>query len=191
MEPRDIAALSEEEIRQHNPLLVQAIENKTKTPLETKVTEMEGSTATLQTQADTLDEVRKKLGLDEKANVIESVEELMDKVTTVSKQAVTDFINDTIKTKVKDEKGQKLVMRLIGEMTEFHDKPLSDETKKEIESKLKEKFEKDDDVKAVISEMSGNSRPATGGTHMGGRSSVESERQERSTGRLTTRKRKF
>jgi hypothetical protein len=126
-----------------------------------------------------------------RTDVIVSVQELLDKVTTASKSAVQDFIQDTIKTKVKDEKGQRLVMRLIGEMKEFHTQPLTAETKKEIETKINEKVEKDDDVKAVISEMNGTRRPETGGTHMGGRSSTTNERQERSTGRITVRKRKL
>jgi hypothetical protein len=191
VEPRDIAALSEEELRLHNPLLVQSIETKTKNPLETKISEMETTVGEIKPQVETVAEIRKKLGLDDNADVIVSVQELLDKVTTASKSAVQDFIQDTIKTKVKDEKGQRLVMRLIGEMKEFHTQPLTAETKKEIETKINEKVEKDDDVKAVISEMNGTRRPETGGTHMGGRSSTTNERQERSTGRITVRKRKL
>ena len=63
LKPEEIAALSENELRAYNPTLVVAIETAVKTPLETKVSEMEADAAAVKPTMDLIPEFRRILGL--------------------------------------------------------------------------------------------------------------------------------
>jgi hypothetical protein len=200
VEPKEIAALSEEELRANNPLLVKAIEDKAKEPLTTKIGEMTTAVEAAEPEIDILKTVREKLGLKEDENPIESLATMLEEIEEAGKTKVKDFISEHLKGKVKSDKGQRLLKRMIGEQvsnieTEYADKDLDDKTKKEITEKLDEFIEDDEDIQAVIGEMTYERKPRSGegGRSMGGRSSRSREsegRQSRSGGvKFTSTKR--
>jgi hypothetical protein len=173
VEPKDIAALTEDELRQHNGLLVKEIENKVKTPLQDTVAEQTEKLQKAEKEQTLLNSIREKLGLDENADILENLSSILDKVEGAVKTEVRNFIKDVVGKKVKTEQGQKLVLRMVGEMEVKpevnQDGTLSDKTKNEIETKLNETFDKDEDVKAIVSEQVTLKEGAGGGAGLGGK----------------------
>ena len=204
MEPREIAALSPAEVREHAPLVFKAIQDEGKTDLETKVGEQATAIATLEPQAEIATKVRELLHLTEGENVIEKLTTLMESIEEGAKTEIKDFVNALIEKKVKTTRGKAIVNRLLGEMHTEYEGPLTAELKTKIESDFDAKVEEDDDVKALVGEMAGWDEGKTngktnGGASLGGRTKSGDERGRedfgndetvvRKTGRLTVRKR--
>lgn len=171
VEPKDIAALKEAELREHNPLLVESIENKAAEPLQTKVTEQTAAIDAAKPEHDLLVSIREKLGLDEDADVLENLSAIVDRVDGAVRTEVRNFIKEKVADKVKSESGQKLVLRMIGEMSDVkaetgEDGKLDKETQTIIENRLTKAFEEDEDVKAIVTEQI-STAPA-GGRGLGG-----------------------
>lgn len=169
---KDIAALTEEELRAHNPLLVNKIETDAKGNLETKVAEQETALKGAEDKDTLLQSIRQKLGLDESADVLENLTAIMDRVEGAVRTEVRTFIKEKVADKVKNERGQQLVLRMVGEMQDVTPAvddtgKLTDATKKAIEDKLNDTFENDEDVKAIVSEQIVT--VSSGGSNLGGR----------------------
>lgn len=198
MEPKDIAALSEDELRAHNPLLVREIENKATAPLTTQVGEMTTTVDALKPEVDLLGKVKELLGLTEGENVVEKVTALLASIEDAAASEIKTYIKEAIGKKVKTERGQALVARLVGEMhTEFEGE-LNDEMKKKIDEALDAKIDGDEVIKSVVGEMAAFSardegRGNQGGSALGGRSgrreSLGKDEGATSNGQLTVRKR--
>jgi len=173
VEDKDIAALTEDELRKHNRLLVQDIENKAKQPLEEKIAEQTTKLEKAEPEHSLLNSIREKLGLDENGDILENLGSILDKVEGAVKTEVRNFISDVVGKKVKTEQGKKLVLRMVGEMEvkpEVNkDGTLSDKTKTEIETKLNDQFENDEDVKAIVSEQVPLKDGPGGGSSLGGK----------------------
>jgi hypothetical protein len=90
----------------------------------------------------------------------------------------------------KDEAAQKLVHRLIGEQVvrEFQDST-DDDVEQKIENRVREIADKDETVKAVVSEMYGTMTSGSG-VHMGGRSAETAQDRRSRTGGVKFSKRK-
>lgn len=170
VEPKDIAALDESELRAHAPLLVKEIERKAKQPLETKVSEMETAAAAVEPEIDMLGKIRKMLGLGENDNPVDAVAEAVEAIEESHKGAVRAFVDDAIGKKVKTERGKKLVRRLVGEIEERYTN-LTDENKTKIETEISEAIDADDEIKVMIGEMAddGGHDSGTGGSGFGGK----------------------
>lgn len=156
VEASDIAALQEAELRAGNPLLVRVIEDAVKAPLEKTVGEMTTAAEVVKPEIDIMATLRKTLGLGENDNPVDSVVELQEAVEGISKTKIKDFIKAAIKGKVKSEKAQALVMRMVGEQIESgFTKFEGDDEKleKEIGEKVDKTLSDDDDVKAIVGEM--------------------------------------
>lgn len=153
VEPKDISALSEEELRTHAPLLVKEIERKATEPLNTQVGEMTTQVGALQPEADTLSKVKELLGLAEGENVIEKVTNLLASIEDASASEIKAYIKEAIAKRVKTERGQALVARLVGEMHSEYEGDFTDEMKAKIDSDLDEKIEGDEILKSVVGEM--------------------------------------
>jgi hypothetical protein len=195
VEPKDITALDESELRTHAPLLVAEIERKVTEPLTVKISEMETSVAALEPEKLTVASIREKLGLDEKADPIQAVVDLLERVEESAKAEIKELVNKAVE-KVAGKSGvaQKLVHRLIGEqiVTEFQDKEADEE---KIENRVQEIVDGDEEVKAVISEMSGVSgeerrRDNTGGASFGTKSKGTEDKPKSRTGKLNYSKRR-
>jgi hypothetical protein len=197
VEPKDIAALDEQELRTHAPLLVKEIEEKAKEPLTTKIGEMETAATATAPAVETVGTLREKLGLDENGNVVESVVELLEKVEGVARKEIRDYVDKAIeKLAGKNERAQRIVRRLVGEMESDYEGTLDDDMKAKIDADLTKAVEEDEDVKAVIGEMSSEEEIPTGGRALGGRSArpegsptPDNEGIIKDTENLTVRKR--
>jgi hypothetical protein len=154
VEPKDITALSEDELRTHAPLLVAEIERKAKSPFEEEIGEMTTVVAELQPEVDMLAKVRELLGLAEGENPVEKVTNLLSQIEDASASEIKAYIKEAIAKKVKTERGQALVARLVGEMhTEYDGEDFNDELKSKIDADLTKKIEEDEILKTVIGEM--------------------------------------
>src|SRR4029077_17905385 len=105
------------------------------------------------------EEICQKLGIEDGGNPVEAVVALMDRVEGAAKERVKAVVDKAIqKVAGKDERTQALVRRLVGEKInqEFingdADDPKFTET---VEAKVAEIVESDEDVKAIVGEMSG------------------------------------
>ncbi len=203
VEPKDVAALSEDEIRTHAPLLVKEIERKACSPLDEKIGEMTTKVEAADADADVVVKVKELLKLTDGDNVVEKITALVSKIEDTAKSEIKDFIRTLVAKKVKTERGQGLVLRLVGEMESGYDGPLDNELRTKIESDFNAKIETDDDVKAVIGEMgsfSDGSGRTRGGVSLGGKSRTGENRGRvgatesgvvRETGNLKVTKRRF
>lgn len=186
VEPNEIAALKEEELRANNPLLVKSIEDAAKEPLSKTIGEMTTAADVVKPELDILAEIRKILGLGENDNPLDSVAELHEAVEDHSKGRVRNFIKEAIKGKVKSERAANLVNRMVGEQIEadFMDFDGDDDKlKKEIDGKLDTYLDEDEDVKAIVGEMHEEParKPSDGGRSMGGKSTRNRESEGRSS----------
>lgn len=155
----EIAALSENELRMYNPTLVTSIETAVKTPLETKVSEMETSTVAVKPTLDLIPEFRRILGL---ADDVDDVTVLGRALTSIKEagKSVRDSILETVLAKkFKDEGTKKLVQRLIAsEIEEVRDfKATGDSTndEKKISEMVNAFIDGDETIKTQVSEMEG------------------------------------
>ena len=157
VEAKDIAALDEDELRSHNPLLVAEIERKVKEPLETQIGEQAAAAEAVQPTISAFEDICKRLGIEEGQNPVDAVVRLMERVEGAAKEHVKTLVDKAIKKVAgKDERAQNLVRRLVGEQIEedFKDAdPSDDKLEEEIEEKVSEMIEADEDVKAIVGEM--------------------------------------
>lgn len=198
VEPKDIAAIDESELRQHNPLLVKKIEEDASAELTTKVSEMETAATVVEPKVLAFDEICEKLGIKADENPVERVVQLLESVEGAAKAQIKGLVDKAIeKVAGKSERAQNVVRRLVGEQieAEFADVDLDDaKAAEEIQKKVSEMVEADEDVKAVVAEMV-TTPSRGGGAHLGSRShQSETETlggEERSrTGKLNFGKKK-
>lgn len=154
VKPDEIAALQENELRAHNPALVQAIEASATKPLNDTVAEMTADATALKAEADLIPEIRKLFGMKDDADILEVLGVTAKKLQEAGK-TVRDGILDTVLAKrFKDEGTLKLVRRIM--VSEMSDVEISgDENKDEkvIGEMVDEIVNKDEDLKALVSEM--------------------------------------
>ena len=165
VDAKEIASMTEAELRQHNPTLVELVERKATQTQTERISEMEEAEKPIKAKADILDQVRMKLGLDENANVIESVVTMIQRVEELGREKIKGVLDEILGEKVKDEKARALVKRLVtvGEMENGEDETTyKARVEKAIDDTMNE-----DVVKAAISEMG---RAPGGGAALHGRS---------------------
>lgn len=153
VEAKDIAALQEQELRQHNPNLVTLIEQGATKTKDEKIAEMEKNNESAEENKSVLDQIREALGLEEKDNVVESVTELLEKVEDAAKVKVKAFVDGLLEKKIPNPKARAVVARLVGEMESGLD-PEQDEDKTKIEKTVNEALD-GEEVKELVSEMGG------------------------------------
>lgn len=176
VDAKDIAALSEDELRAHAPLLVKEIERKATEPLDEKVGEMQKSVDAQAGDVETVGKIKELLKAEDGENVIDKVTTLVSKIEDSAKDEIKAFLRSLVEKKVKTERGQKLVLRLVGEMESEYEGPLDDAKKKEIEEAFNKAVEADEDVKSIIGEMQTDEKSSRGGTGLGGRSRAGEDR---------------
>lgn len=155
VEPKDIAALSETELRTHNPLLVKAIEDSAVKPVNDKVTEMEAAATAVKPDLDVLEQIREKLGIDKDKNVFEAVAEVVDKLTTFTKDKFKNAMDDLLAKKIPhSEHARNAVKRLVGEIKVNADPEVDFPAyEKELETEFDRILNEDVTVQAVLAEM--------------------------------------
>lgn len=181
VEAKDIAALSEDELRTHAPLLVREIERKVTEPLNAKVGEQATAITAAEPEIEIANKVRELLGLAEGENPVEKLTNVLTAVEDGAKKEIRDFINSLVSKKVKTTRGQAVLARVlnVGEMASEYEGDLDDDLKKKIETDFDKKIEGDDTTKALVGEMGGwvdppaeneNRSRSQGGSQVGGRS---------------------
>lgn len=155
VDAKDIAALDENEIRTHAPLLVREIERKVSEPLTTKIGEMTTAAEAVTPEIDLLGQIKTLLKLSDGENPVDKLKNLLSKVEEAGSAGVKAYIKELISKKVKDEQGQALVGRLIGEMHSDYqiDGELTEDDKKKIAADFDSKVEGDEVLKKQIGEM--------------------------------------
>jgi hypothetical protein len=160
VKPEEIAALQENELRAHNPLLVKVIEEKGAEPLNTKIGEQTTEIEKLKESDDALTEIRKELGVDEKTDVLDVVKQYAAKLREAGKTVRESILRGVIEKKFKDEPTRKLMQRVLAtEMTGL-DLKLDEDHRSDDEKKVAEMVNnfvnEDEDLKSLVSEMEEN-----------------------------------
>lgn len=157
VKPDEIAALSANELRAHNPALVTAIETDARTPLETRVSEMETAATAVQPTLEILPELRKLLGVDEKTDDAGVLTMAVSKLRAAGKALRDSLIGEAIEKKIKgDTDDAKLARRLIvGEMKDKEIDFTGDREKDEkaVSEMVNSVIDGEDDLKRIVSEM--------------------------------------
>jgi hypothetical protein len=176
---RDIAAISEQELRTHNPSVVELIESKASSTLQTKIGEMEEEAKKTSNLTEIVNGIKERLKVESPEKILETLDEFLQTIKGAKASDVKAFITSVIEGKVATPRGQKLVARLVGEMEDISE--LTDETKKTIETRITDAIENDEDVKAVVGEMKDDGKDTkektgemTGGATLGVRSRTHS-----------------
>lgn len=159
VKPEEIAALQENELRAHNPGLVQTIEQAATKPLSDKVSEMEGDAAILKPQADMIPELRKVLGISDDADPIDVVKNLIEEARRVGRGIKEGILDSLLAKRFKNVDGPtlNLVRRsLVGEMNGVEiagDDAHREEDEKKLGEMVNSVIDADPDLKALVSEM--------------------------------------
>lgn len=184
VKPEEIAALQQNELRAHNPSLVEAIEKDARTPLETKVSEMETAVAAEKPTLDLLPQLREMLGLKEDADGVTVVSAAISKLKAEASSLRESILDKVLEKRFKGgtESDKNLVRRiLVGEMKDRDVKLTGkeDEDEKAISEMVTSIIDGDAALKETVSEME-NTPPAPPTTHTG------SGTQELKPGMVTT-----
>jgi len=159
LKPEEIAALSQNELRAHNPNLVLEIETAVKTPLETQVSEMTATATAVQPTLDIIPELRKLLGLADDVDDVTVLGKALASIRDAGKTVRDSILSSVLKRKFKDEGTQKLVSRLIvSEMEDVRDFKATGDTAEDtkvLEGFVNVFIDRDETIKAQVSEMEG------------------------------------
>jgi hypothetical protein len=154
VKPEEIAALSANELRAHNPSLVAAIEDDVRKPLESKVSEQETEIEELKEETD-LSKVREALGIDDKADVLETIGSLMSKAAEIAKHAKDNILDAVLGERFKDENTRGLVKKVLAtEMADLEIEDESDESKKKVTEMVDTAINEDEILRKMVGEMS-------------------------------------
>jgi hypothetical protein len=161
VKPEEIAALSANELRAHNPGLVQIIEADARKPLEDKVGEMETAAATVAPLTSVeIPALKKALGLADDADSVTVLKAAVDFIREQGKSVREALLDGVLKTKKLDgdDPSVKMARRVIvGEMHAADFTPTGDKTKDEqtVVEMVNRIVDSSDELKAVVSEMEG------------------------------------
>ena len=157
LKPEEIGALTQNELRAHNPNLVLEIETAVKTPLETKVGEMEGEAAALQPTLALIPEFRRILGLADDVDDVTVLAKALGSIKDAGKTVRDSILESVLVKKFKDEGTRSLVKRLIvSEMDDLRDFKAtgnSTDDEKTVSEMVNTFIDGDDSIKAQVSEM--------------------------------------
>jgi hypothetical protein len=132
VKPEEIAALSANELRAHNPALVTTIEADARKPLEEQVSEMSTSAEAVKPVVAEIPDIRKLLGLANETDDVTVLKSAIEFIRTQGKTIRDSILDSVLKSKKLDvnDPNAKLARRIIiGEMTEFQ--PTGDSAKDE------------------------------------------------------------
>jgi len=157
LKPEEIGALTQNELRAHNPNLVLEIETAVKTPLETKVGEMEGEAAALQPTLALIPEFRRILGLADDVDDVTVLAKALGSIKDAGKTVRDSILESVLVKKFKDVGTRSLVKRLIvSEMDDLRDFKAtgnSTDDEKTVSEMVNTFIDGDDSIKAQVSEM--------------------------------------
>jgi len=157
LKPEEIGALTQNELRAHNPNLVLEIETAVKTPLETKVSEMETAAVAVQPTLELIPEFRRILGLADDVDDVTVLAKALGSIKDAGKTVRDSILESVLVKKFKDEGTRSLVKRLIvSEMDDLRDFKAtgnSTDDEKTVSEMVNTFIDGDDSLKAQVSEM--------------------------------------
>jgi hypothetical protein len=175
----EISALTENELRAHNPTLVQAIEEGATKPLAEQVSKLEETTKDKEKeQVDLLSEIRRLFGIAEDAPVLDVLKKAAEELSNAGRAVRDSLLSDVLKGKFKDDRTRTLVQRLVAAEMSDRNVELSgdNEADKKIVTEMVNNFiNEDDDLKSMVSEMEGDPAdpPGTGKTDDSGKREIK------------------
>jgi hypothetical protein len=163
VKPEEILALQENELRAHNPGLVQGIEANARKPLETQVSEMTDAATKTKPTLDLIPQFRTLLGLDDATDDLNTVQAVISQLRAHGKQLRDSVLDKVLLNKLTggEERDRILVRSLIA--TEMRDRNVMLSGKEEDEEKdekivsemVNSIIDSSDQLKEIVSEMSG------------------------------------
>lgn len=161
----EIAALTENELRAHNPKLVEGVEEAATKPLATQVSEMEETIKASAPVVEIIPQLRGILGLKEDTDAVDVIQAAITHLKSEGKK-LREGILDTVLGKRFKDADTSLVRRiLVGEM-EARDVKLtgnSDDDEKVVSEMVTTIIDGDEQLKTAVSEMQ-EAPPNLGGT---------------------------
>jgi len=159
VKPEEIAALSENELRAHNPNLVLTIESTAKTPLQEQVGEMTTAATAVKPTLDLIPEFRRILGLSDDTDDVTVLGQALTSIKDAGKTVRDSILESVLVKKFKDDGTRNLVKRLIvSEQEDLRNfKASGDITKDEklVGEMVNNFIDGDETIKAQVSEMEG------------------------------------
>jgi hypothetical protein len=158
VKPEEIAALTPNELRAHNPGLVQTIEVEAKQPLETKVSEMETDAAAVQPVTAEIPTIRQVLGLADDTDDVTVLKSVIEYVRAQGKSIREALLDKVLKTKKLDgdDPSVKMARRIIvGEITNFTATGDSTKDEQTVTEMVNRVIDGDEQLKEIVSEMEG------------------------------------
>jgi len=164
----EIAALQLSELESHNPGLIKTIKEMQKknddeekdsavtAAVAEKDQELEAKLKEVP-EVDEIQKLREYFGVDPKTSVFDALVELTEKFSGMSKKMLQSVLDKMLEEKVPNERARKLVNRLVS-VTEMRHSDMefiyeADKIETELGEKVDDLIEKDEDIKAVITEM--------------------------------------
>jgi hypothetical protein len=158
VKPEEIAALTPNELRAHNPGLVQTVEVEARKPLEDKISEMETTATAVQPTLSLLPEFRKLLGLKEDTDDLTTVQSVIAHLREQGK-SIRDSILESVLAKKKlngDSKDAQLARRVIvGEIRnmDFTLEGDAEKDEKMVTEMVNRVIDSSEELKLTVSEM--------------------------------------
>jgi hypothetical protein len=150
VEVNEIRGLSEEQLREHNPLLVKAIEEKAQEKQTAKISEMEDKAKNADEAQELISKLREALGLDDKADILDVIRANMEKLSAQGKAIKTKLLQGVLENKFKDESHQRLVARALATEMEGTELPENaDEAKVKVTEMVNNFIDSDDEIKKL------------------------------------------
>jgi len=149
----EIGKLTLTELQAANPSLVDLIKAEGKKETEATISEMEPKVEAADKAEETFKKLRDVLGIDESADIVQAVGDVVEQVENVSKKTLMEKIGEVVAGKVKGDRARSAVLRLVP-VTEMEGKSDDD-----LKSAVEALFDSDEDIKAIVTEMEGGAGP--------------------------------
>jgi len=162
---KDIAALTYDDLKSHNSLLLEKIESDAKKPLAEQISEMEKKDEAAEENVTLISKLREALGISEDADILEVVGKTLDELKKNTTKAREGILNSVLEKRFKDDTQRGLVRRILA--TEMEDAEIPDDAeaaKIKIAEMVNTAIDEDEQLKALASEMdSGGGANLNGG----------------------------
>lgn len=151
------AKVTLDDIRRENPALFDLMKAQVEADSATQVAEMKEKADKADEAETVFTKLRAVLKVDEAADVIAAVTDVVSKVEKIGAKEIRERISDILGGKIKDDRAKATVMRLlpVSEMEGLDDDKLA--------AKIDEVFESDEDIKSIVSEMGSGPAPLAHG----------------------------
>lgn len=157
VKPEEIAALTANELRAHNPALVATLESEAKAPLETRVSEMTAAVADLQPTQDFITQLRSLFALGDDVDDTTVLGRAVSEIRKAGKTLRDSLIGDAVSKKLKGDSADVALARrvIVGEMSSKSIDLTGDEDKdtKTVTEMVNEIIDGSDELKKIVSEM--------------------------------------